>query len=209
MRELPREPHDLGFTGGQHRRTFKQAWFRRAKNRGKYHELELIRKLQRAGWKGKRIPVSGPFLSWCDVIATRDSADLYRIGLFQLRPRKKSSAAWFNGKQALSLLMLESMYKPTFHGDAIQISKVLVAILRHAKVVYHQLTPEDLLHVGLTDSLLSRISLDDPVGATRIMQRMPSPIPVSARGNPLANFYDYLGAVGITLHADDQSNWSP
>jgi len=101
------------------------------------------------------------------------------------------------------------MYEPSHHQNIIQISRVLVAILRGAKIVYHEVTAADLLHVGLSDAVLSRISLNDPVGATRIMQSWPSPVPVSNSGKPLANFYDYLGAVGVTLHSEDESNWAP
>lgn len=170
----------------------------------------FLKRLERAGWRrGRRIPVSGPGLGWVDAVVVRDEPDRYRILLAQIKPRKKSTVAYHSGKSILSLLMLEDMYKPTYHSDVIQVEKLLVAILRGAKIIYHQLTPEDLVRVGLTEAVFSRIVLSDPVGSTKIMQGMPSPIPVSNSGKPLNNFYDYLGALFVGLHATDQSNWAP
>jgi len=198
------------FTPAQPTRIYKLKWWARAKHRSKYHELEFLKRLERSSWRrGRRIPVSGPGLGWADIVCCKDEQEVYRILLAQLRPRKKSSVSYFSGKAILSLEMLEDMYKPTFHSNVIRIEKLLVAVLRGAKIIYHEVKPEDLARVGLTDAVFSRITLSDPVGSTKILQRLPSPIAVSTSGKPLNNYYDYLGSVFIGLHATDVSNWQP
>ena len=190
-------------------RQYKQRWWRRSRDRGIYHETEFIKKLEKFGWaRGRRIPVSGPFLGWADAVATRDQPDVYRIGLFQLKPRLRTLSTYFSGKAILGLMMLETMYEPKFHRETVRVEKVLIGIMRKGSV-YHTVTPDDILKVGLTDSVLGRISLTDPVASMRIMQHLPSPETQSHSGRPLNNFYDYLGSMNVVLHARDPSTWEP
>lgn len=75
---------------------FKLQWWRRSRNRAKYHELELLKNLARHGWTmGRRFTASGPFLGLVDCYAVKDTPDKYIIGLFQIKPRLRTLSAYF------------------------------------------------------------------------------------------------------------------
>ena len=157
---------------------------------------------------GRRFTASGPFLGLVDCYATKDTAEKYVVGLFQIKPRLRTLSAYFSGVQVLSLLLLETVYAAKYHQDLIEVDKVLVGVLRTG-TVYHQLTPDDVERVGLTTAILNRITLTDPIGSMRTLKAIPSPIEKTSFGKPLADYYAYLGSTYIALRARDKSNWSP
>lgn len=188
---------------------FKQPWWRRSKSRGKYHENRFIKTLAEHGWNvGRRVPLSGPALGFPDVFASKDTSEKFIFGFFQLKPRKRVYTAYYSGQQVLSLLMMETVFASTYHSSMFQYDSVLVSILKGG-VVYHRIMSQDILAVGLTDSVLNRITLTHPINDTRILQSMPSPVERSPSGRPLPNYYEYLGSLNVAVNVRDESNWTP
>jgi Holliday junction resolvase len=188
---------------------YKQPWHRRAKNRGKYHELELGKLLHTYGWGGRRIPVSGPYLGWADVVAVRQTESTFDWGFFQMKPRVKTNSAYFSGKQITSLLMLHQSFAGSDHGGFVRVHEVLVARLKGRKLIFHKVVKEDLEKVGLTESILSRLPLDSPRKCMLILKSIPSPVERDFQNKPLKDYYDYIGRTVYTIHGSDASNWDP
>ena len=170
----------------------------------------MVRILAEHGWNvGRRYTASGPSLGLADVYAVKDTPEKYIVALFQVKPRKQVWSCYFSGVQILSLLSLETVYAARYHSGVIQIDKVLYGVMKGG-VIYHLLTPEDIESVGLTDSILSRIALSDPMGSMKTLQAIPSPVEKSTSGTPLANYYEYLSSRSVVLNVKkDNSNWAP
>lgn len=129
---------------------------RRAKGRSKYHELSFLRYLKRFGWRvndgehkgvryqpvsyaGRRIPVSGPMLGWCDGFATKQVNEDLHVIFFQIKPRSKTAHCYFEHKQLVSLYMLEEL----FEAPHVKVHKLLVGRLKRKWVIY-EISEDDM-----------------------------------------------------------------